>query len=129
MKKTFPLVLLGLFVVSLFSITDARAQDEDPAKDARIRQLEAQVRELTAINEETRARVEEVVTYLNQRAADGQTMLLHVDQAEELGFVPGMNYPSREALIAGWRAYYGAAGRNLPRVGGTEEEKPEQRRR
>jgi hypothetical protein len=46
--------------------------------------------------------------------ADG--LLGRLDEVEALGFTKGINYESRETLLSGMRAYWGARKQGLPKV-------------
>lgn len=118
MKKTFSLVLAGAFLVSGLTVSRVRAhQDQDPriALEERMIELEQVVAEFAARNEALNARLEQVIVYLDQRAKSGHTLLQEIGESESLGFTAGINFNSREVLIAAWRTYYGEQQKGLPR--------------
>ena len=118
MKKTFSLVLAGAFLVSGLTVSRVRAhQDQDPriALEERMIELEQVVAEFAARNEALNARLEQVIVYLDQRAKSGHTLLQEIGESESLGFTAGINFNSREVLIAAWRTYHGEQQKNLPK--------------
>lgn len=76
---------------------------QDAQKDA----LEQEVEALTA-------RVEAIESYLQGHAKSMQALGSTLDEAEEKGFVKGINPESREALLAGWRRHIKTAGQAVP---------------
>ncbi len=119
MKKTSSLVLAVAFLVSGLTGPRVRAhqdQDKRTALEERMIELEQVVAEFAARNEALNARLEQVIVYLDQRAKSGHTLLQEIGEAESLGFTAGINFNSREVLVAAWRTYYGDQQKGLPRL-------------
>ncbi len=89
--------------------------------ETRVATLEAQVENLLAMSEAQtqevqgmRVLVDQTVRYLKQQSAGATAMLGTLSQAEKLGFTKGINFPSRETLLAGWRSQLTALSKDLP---------------
>lgn len=120
--KNQPLFLCILGATALLSISGyaQKAQDSKTLEE-RVEQLEAQVEametamEAVAANSEAEAgALDSITNYLQQQANASKAMSGALDQAESLGFVAGINFPSREALLKGWRAQLGAQQKSVP---------------
>ncbi|MEW6072578.1 MAG: hypothetical protein AB1726_08305 [Planctomycetota bacterium] len=86
-----------------------------PDLAARVTSLEKELaltrKELAA----ARALVDETVSYLGAQAEGARAMLAALDAAEEAGFTAGINFRSREILLAGLRSRWGAMATGLPK--------------
>jgi len=99
----------ALLLISLAPRGDAHGaraagpQEEDLQK--RVALLEEQVAELMKANEEKDKGIDEVLKFLDAQAASCKTFAAVLDQSEALGFTQGINFESREVMLAGWRAH------------------------
>ena len=119
MKKTFSLVLAGALLVSGLTGSRVRAhQDQNPRSELeqRMIELEQVVAEFAARNEALDERLEQVIVYLDKRAKNCRVLLQEIDESQRLGFTAGINFNSREVLVAAWRSYYGDQQKGLPRL-------------
>lgn len=121
MKKQ-PLFLCILGATALLSMTGySQKAQESKNLEERVKELEAQVEamqtSLDAVTESASAEagaIDAINAYLQQQAKASQTMAGVLDKAESLGFVAGINFPSREALLKGWRAQLSAQQKSVP---------------
>jgi len=119
MKKLLPcasLLILAPFLASSLQDKTPSQPPQAAGLEARVAKLEEELAAQKQKNEETRRLLEQTVAYLGGRAKGAQTLLGVLDQAEELGFTAGINFQSREALLAGWRAYWGETEKGLPKL-------------
>jgi len=115
MKKTFPFVLAGCLVAAALAMPHARAAQEEDDADPQLRELEARVHQLEGQLAATSDRLDEVIGYLRKQADGGRAVLGRLDESERLGFTAGINYASREVLLAAWRDYHGGQQKGLPK--------------
>ncbi len=127
MKQTVPFVALGLFLLTgfVFQRVDAHEQEDQSTLEKRVAALEAVVAEQKQINQDLHVRLEETIVYLDKMRASGQALLADLVQVEELGFTAGINYQSRELILAGFRGYLSAQQSGLPTVVPPPAEKKE----
>ena len=92
--------------------------------DARVAALEGELAAERKRHDETRARLDQVVEYLDKQAKAAQAHLAVIDQSQAEGFAVGENWQSRETLLAGWRAYWGGAATGLPKAPEPTAQKP-----
>ena len=59
-------------------------------------------------------RVVAVEGYLAAQVEADKALLTAVDRSVDQGFTAGINFPSRETLVAAWRARAAAAAKGLP---------------
>jgi len=78
--------------------------------------LENRVAQLERRLADTEALLDETVGYLHTMAKASSSMLEVLDQSQELGFTAGINFKSREVLLAGFRAYWANAMKDVPGV-------------
>jgi len=118
MKQTVPFVALGLLLLTGLVVQRVEAQgpQDGATLEKRVAALEASVAEQKQINQDLHARLEETITYLDKMQKSGRLLLGDLDQVEEMGFTAGINYESREAMLAGFRDYWGAQQSGLPAV-------------
>jgi hypothetical protein len=93
-----------------------RAAVPQDALEARVAALEGELAALKKQNEEAHALVEQSIKYQNAQAAAAGTLLDVLTRSEEAGFTKGINFQSREILLAGLRAYWGGASKDLPKL-------------
>mgnify|MGYP002631567525 CR=1 FL=1 len=129
MKKQ-PLFLCILGACALLSMSgySQKAQDSKTLEE-RVQQLEAQLEAMqstmdgmAASSAAEASALDAINAYLQQQAKAAQSMASVLDEAEKLGFVPGINFPSREALLKGWRAQINVQQKGVP---GKTKAKPE----
>ncbi len=118
MKKLLPTLAAGSILLAAFPAV--LAQDEKPQEgtqtlEERVLQLENTLSDLKMKNEDAEKRLEEVVRYLEKQARAGEQLLASLDESERLGFTPGINFRSREVLLAAWRAYWGEEQIGVPK--------------
>jgi len=99
---------------------------------ARVAALEEELAASKKKNDETRALLEQTLAYLETQVQGAKTLLTVLDESEREGFTPGINFRSRELMLAGFRAYWGGMQQGLPKVppkavpGAPQEPKPRQ---
>lgn len=106
-----PMILTGLtaLVAGLGLGTEATSTEQD-ALEKRVQALETKLAEgANAI-----ARVEAIEEYLAAQSAADAAVIKAVDEAVDQGFTSGINFKSRETLVAAWKARAEAAAANLP---------------
>ncbi len=125
MKNLLPIA----FVVAAAAGFGLAQDDTPPATpqsdlEKRVAALEQQV---ATLNRDMAARtqlLEDTTRYLNAQAKAAESMLTTFDQAEKQGFTAGINFASRETLLAGFRAYMNAQKAGLPKPAAKTAEKP-----
>lgn len=60
------------------------------------------------------AAVDNIHIYLNTQAQSAAAMHKTLEKSEQQGFVAGINYPSRETLLTGWRDHLASLQRGVP---------------
>ena len=78
--------------------------------ERRVEALEQQVVSLNRDAGERTALLEDVLRYLSTQGKAAESMLFTFDESEEQGFTAGINFTSRETLLAGLRRGYRFAG-------------------
>lgn len=144
MKKTLPALLaLGLTSVlclSAFALPQpdgsspagvASRLSLDDELEARVLALETEVKELKLSNKKQEALLTQAIKYLENQAASGAKLAKVLDRSEGLGFTKGINFESREVMLAGLRAHTKALQADVPRnpMPSKTETKPVARRR
>lgn len=116
MKKILPIAVAGaLLLVSLASSQDPVDQEVGTVDlEARIGALEKELAQTREELVQTRALLDETVAWIQARATREGSMLTVLDQSEAAGFVPGVNFHSREIFLAGLRNMWGASDKGLP---------------
>lgn len=112
-------ILGGLLVATLVTLGPATSQDEAPPDElAELREIvAAQGAELEAQRaqmDEMALLMEQTVEYLTAQARASQDLDRAFASAESQGFTAGINYQSRETLLAGLRAYTASQRSALP---------------
>jgi hypothetical protein len=117
MKKLLPLasVLLALPLLTGLSALTASPQESQEGLEGRVAKLEEELAAAKKREQETRALLEQTLVYLEQRARSAQALLTALDESEREGFTAGINFRSREILLAGFRAYWGETPKGLPK--------------
>lgn len=114
-------VITGALVAVSFATPTEQAGD--PQKDARAQEIEALRQKNDALALEladVQHALENVVQYLNAQSESAQAMEAVLDDAEKKGFAVGENWPSRVALLGGWRAQLAAQQKDLPALPGSK---------
>jgi hypothetical protein len=134
MKGFLPMILGGVLVLTAFAQHGGQGTGEEPqghqvAQEAeapeqaveaspdllkRIQALEAEVADLRAKQVEAKGQLEKTLTYLQRQAKSADAMLATLDASESEGFVAGINYHSREILLAGLRSYLDEVKKDVP---------------
>ncbi len=137
--KCQALVLTLAAGAALFSIS-GQAQNAQEAQEKRTleervaaleKELEATQSSLAGLTEQAEAEaatMDAITRYLQSQAREAGAMVKTLAEAESQGFVAGINYPSRETLLTGWRSQLAAVQKSVP---GAKPEKvePEKGRR
>ena len=87
---------------------------QDEGLSARVDALEAEVVALKQQVATATALVEESARYLAGAKARSEALLTTFDAVEKAGFTAGINFHSRELLLAGMRAYAADEAKGLP---------------
>ncbi len=114
MKKTVPLTALLLSAGLALAPVGAQRSAQDSGLDARVAALEVALASEQKAHAETRALLDQTVAYLEEQSKSAQSMLGVLDAAEAAGFTAGINFHSRELLLAGWREAYATAQKDVP---------------
>lgn len=96
----------------------AQAQDAQAQQglEQRVAALENELAAERRRHEETRELLAKTLAYLDEQARGAETLLGKLTESEDQGFAVGENWQSRETLLAGLRAYWGAKATNLPKA-------------
>jgi septal ring factor EnvC (AmiA/AmiB activator) len=125
--------LLPVAVLSLLPLTAAFARQPDPSAaaiqaapgsqesaqqslDERVAALEIELAAEKRRHDETRELLTKTLTYLEEQSAAADKLLATLTESEKQGFAVGENWRSRQTLLAGFRAYWGAKTTNLPKA-------------
>lgn len=117
-----PLTAIGLLFALSFGLGLAQSPPEADPLEPRVQALEAQVAALSKDLAVQAARVEQTSGYLAAEKHRAAALLKTLDLSEQEGFTAGINYRSREVLLAGLRSW--ARGQGLDLTGA----KPDSRR-
>ena len=132
-----PLFIALLAAAALLSITgfaqEARTQE---TLETRVTELEnelensrAEVSALLVTATEDAATVDAIVRYLRAQSVSATQMVKTLSTSESQGFAAGINFQSRETLLAGWRAQLAGVQKGLPGQAPVEEEPKRRSRR
>jgi hypothetical protein len=103
-------VLLSLFL----GLGLAQDPPPDESLTQRVAALEEEVAALRKEVDAGKALAEETTRYLAGAKQRSDALLGTFDEAEKLGFTAGINFTSREVLLAGLRAYVRDEAAGLP---------------
>jgi len=110
---------VGLFLLVMGGTV--QSAQEKQTLEARVQQLEFQTSADTATIESLlldvqtlQAQQAKVHSYLVAQAEQAELMAKTLDESEAEGFTKGINFHSRELLIAGWRAQIATQRANVP---------------
>jgi len=121
-RHILPALALAGALVALVGI-DGRAENA-PGQDTleeRVQKLEKdlavardELGAMAADLERTTGLLDQTVRYLREQSKGAAAMAATLDASERAGFAKGINFGSRELLLAGWRAQLAAQQRGLP---------------
>ena len=115
MKQTLlPAGVALLFLLGLGLAQDPPDDTPEAKLNRRIEVLEKEVATLKKEVEAGRGLAEETTRYLAGAKERSDALLKTLDEAVAKGFVAGINFESREVLVAGWRAYLNGEADGLP---------------
>jgi hypothetical protein len=117
MKRLLPFVmLLAVLACDLaFSRSVQGAQGgEPPPDDERLAKVERELAKSQKELAEMRSQVERCTTYLAAQAELAKSVLASLDESEQAGFTAGINFRSREILLAGFRSFYDGLQKDVP---------------
>lgn len=118
------LAALGLFGAGLTTAAWtplAGPQDVDLA--AQLQRVEASLTTLQAQHAELTEELSNLADFVAGSAGRADALLSSLTRAESLGFTAGMNFESREELLAGFRTYLNDTKKSLKSLGGDKSEK------
>jgi len=98
---------------------DGGRDDEQGGVDELKELVEAQALRIDELEEEllaTQARLDETIAYLHANAKQADAMLGTFQASEAAGFTKGINWESREMLLAGFREYMSGQKSGLPKA-------------
>ncbi|MFT7486993.1 MAG: type II secretory pathway pseudopilin PulG [Candidatus Paceibacteria bacterium] len=135
--KQQPLLLSILGAATLLSLTGYAQKNQDAKTlEERVQGLEqelAGLREsfggLTESSEKAASQMDGISVYLQSQAKSAKQMQGTLAQAEKLGFIPGINFSSRETLLSGWRAQLQTQQQGVPGATPVKESEPTRGRR
>ena len=110
MKKLLPIA--GLLLICGFAAPQDDAGNDNLAK--RVEALETEVQALRTELKATRALQDETSRYLDAQARAAKDLQGSFDAAEKAGYTAGINFRSRELLLAGWRSYTATQLKGVP---------------
>lgn len=133
MKRHQSLCLLALGA-TFFSISGFAQQKQDKQTlEQRVEILEHELEEtrgtlaaLLESAEEGTAEIDAITKYLQDQAVAATAMANTLSASESQGFTKGINFGSRETLLAGWRSQLASAQKGVPgaKPAPAEEKKP-----
>lgn len=110
-----PVLCLLPFASGLRAPGAAAPRSQD-ALEARVAALEGELAAMKKQDDETRALLEQTIGYLDAQASGAKALLGVLDRSEAAGFTKGINFESREMLLAGFRAYWAGAEKGVPKL-------------
>jgi hypothetical protein len=126
MKNLLPIaVALSLFLGLGLAQDPPPEQAPDQALAHRVEVLEQEVLTLKQEVQAGKALAVETARYIEGAKERSEALLQTFDDAEKANFVAGINFTSREILLAGLRAYARSEAAGLPGTKEPEEKKPE----
>jgi hypothetical protein len=84
--------------------------------EERVAALENELATEKRRHDETRELLVKTLAYLEEQSAAADKLMATLTESEAEGFAVGENWRSREILLAGFRAYWGAKSTNLPKA-------------
>jgi hypothetical protein len=123
------LVLAAAVVLALRASAPAQpavaAQAGAQGLEARVAALEGELAAEKKRHDETRALLDQTLSYLEKQTKAGQALLGVLDESEEQGFAVGENWRSRQTLLGGMRAYWTEQQAGLPKPPAPAPVKPQ----
>ena len=117
MKSSIAIGFLCLSFLLLGALAprgDASAASNALELEERVAELEAQLLVLRKEDAAAQARLDQVSRYLEAQAQGGKALASQLDRVEELGFAKGINYESRQVLLAAFRGFTAGLQKGLP---------------
>ncbi|MCZ6598848.1 MAG: hypothetical protein O7B99_14515 [Planctomycetota bacterium] len=113
MKKLLPIVFVAA-LLGVFALPEApAAAPQDPA-DKESGNLATELAVLRQEVARQEALLKDTLAYLQNQAEAAGKLDQVFDRSEELGFIAGINFNSREVLLSGLRAYTAAQRKGVP---------------
>ena len=116
MKHTLAPAAVALLFLLGIGLAQDPPPDETPDEtlSKRVEVLELEVLTLKKEVQAGRVLAEETTRYLAGNKERSEALLKVLDDAEARGFTAGINFTSREVLLAGWRDYLAGEAEGLP---------------
>ncbi len=127
-----PILLPTILALSFVCLGLAQDPPEEGTEERLVERVEVLEGELATLKEEAAAQkalTEEALRYLAGAKQRSEALLKVFDESEKAGFTAGINFTSREILLAGLRAYVRDEAANLPASKKVEEKKAPASRR
>ncbi|MFT5288344.1 MAG: hypothetical protein ACI8QS_003125 [Planctomycetota bacterium] len=124
MKALLSFVAGGLILATgvVSTQTPLAAVQQDSDLEPRMAALEREVSTLQEENAQLRVLLDSTVAYLEAQSRSSKEMLASLDVSEGQGFTKGINYRSRETMIAAFRSFWKGVSTGLPTTVKPEEE-------
>ena len=129
MKRHQTICLLAAGAALLSISGHAQQSQEKLNLQQRVQVLEKQLAETTGIlaglaeaSRAEAAQLDAINRYLQKQAAAASGMVKTIASSESQGFVAGINFPSRETLLAGWRQQLAVTLQGVPGNSGSQPE-------
>ena len=129
MKQTLPallaLALTSALCLSALSLPSVIAQETpaavvgvqtDDDVESRLAALEQELKDLKLANKKQEALLEQAVKYMESQAASGAKLSAAMDRIDSMGFTKGINFKSRELMLAAFKAHCAALQKDVPRL-------------
>lgn len=110
--KVVPIIIVLAVSGALWGVG---AQDPSTNNlEQRISGLESQLAEQRKRVDKHEDLIHATIEYLDRQSRSADDMLSTLDRSEAEGFTAGINYRSREVLLAGWRSQLRETKKDLP---------------
>ena len=118
--KTLTIATLSLLVLPAFTLVQKtppqKASPEQGELEKKVAALEDELATLKEKSAQDKALLEQVVASLEGQSQEATKMLASLDESEQLGFTAGINFRSREVLLAGMRGYWSEVQKGVPKA-------------
>jgi hypothetical protein len=130
MKKIVPLAAVCLLVLGGAVVSSANRVQDPPQEDlnGRVLRLEADLAKAEAALAQQAELLAQTVEYLQGQSKAAKELLGALDEVEAAGFTAGINFRSRELLLASFRSYWGEELTGVPGVKTAPETAPTRQR-
>ncbi|MFT7668171.1 MAG: cell division septum initiation protein DivIVA [Planctomycetota bacterium] len=136
MKRHQSIALLSVFAATLAISGYSQEFQEKKTLEERVEQLEkdlelanSNLESLTASATAEAAKIDAVTKYIQEQAVAADAMVSTIATMEVQGFTKGINFGSRETMLAGWRAQLSSTQKGLPGGKAVAVEEPNTRGR